>query len=142
MCDNSRRIAVLPGDGIGPEVIAVLVTENTFGDILSDLAATLGGGLRLAPSANLHPGRVSMFEPVHGSAPDIVGTRRANPMAAFASLALLLRCLDEESVASAIEWAIAAAVRAGTVTPGLGGAQTTAEVGREVGRKTLERLSA
>jgi 3-isopropylmalate dehydrogenase len=120
----------------------VLVTENLFGDILSDLAAMLGGGLGLAPSANLHPGRVSMFEPGHGSAPDIAGTGLANPMAAFASLALLLRFLGEEDAARAIEWAIAAAVRAGRVTPDLGGVQATGEVGREVRRKTLERLSA
>jgi len=124
-----------------PARFDVLVTENLLGDILSDLAATLGGGLGLAPSANLHPGRVSMFEPVHGSAPDIVGTGRANPMAAFATVALLLRNLSEDAAACAIESAIEETIRAGAVTPDLGGACTTAEVGRELRARTMERLS-
>ncbi|MGH7465846.1 MAG: isocitrate/isopropylmalate dehydrogenase family protein, partial [Longimicrobiales bacterium] len=71
----------------------VIVAPNLFGDILSDLAAALVGGLGLAPSASLHPGRVGLFEPVHGSAPDIAGTNRANPLAAIMTTALMLRQL-------------------------------------------------
>jgi len=125
-----------------PARFDVVVTENLLGDILSDLAATLGGGLGLAPSANLNPGHVSMFEPVHGSAPDIVGTGRANPIAAFATLAMLLRYLEAGGAADAVEEAIAATIRAGAVTPDLGGERTTSEVGETVRNITMERLGA
>ena len=73
----------------------VIVTDNLFGDILTDLGGAVSGGIGLAPTANLHPGRVSMFEPVHGSAPDIVGTGRANPVAAVLSGAMMLDHLGE-----------------------------------------------
>ena len=73
----------------------VIVTDNLFGDILTDLGGAVSGGIGLAPTANLHPGRVSMFEPVHGSAPDIVGTGRANPVAAVLSGAMMLEHLGE-----------------------------------------------
>src|SRR5690606_40094261 len=73
-----------------PERYQVIVTSNLFGDILSDLAAALTGGLGLAPSANLHPGRHALFEPVHGSAPDIAGKGIANPLGAILTAALML----------------------------------------------------
>ena len=73
----------------------VIVTDNLFGDILTDLGGAVSGGIGRAPTANLHPGRVSMFEPVHGSAPDIVGTGRANPVAAVLSGAMMLEHLGE-----------------------------------------------
>ena len=73
----------------------VVVTDNLFGDILTDLGGAVSGGIGVAPTANLHPGRVSMFEPVHGSAPDIVGTGRANPVAAVLSGAMMLDHLGE-----------------------------------------------
>ncbi len=119
----------------------VIVTENLLGDILSDLAAMLGGGLGLAASGNINPGRVSMFEPVHGSAPDIAGTGAASPLAAFASFALLLRHVGLAPLADDVERAIAETVRAGEVTPDLGGRCTTAEVGRAVRGRVLEAVA-
>ena len=80
----------------------VIVTDNLFGDILTDLGGAVSGGIGLAPTANLHPGRVSMFEPVHGSAPDIVGTGRANPVAAVLSGAMMLDHLGEAEAAELI----------------------------------------
>ena len=80
----------------------VIVTDNLFGDILTDLGGAVSGGIGLAPTANLHPGRVSMFEPVHGSAPDIVGTGRANPVAAVLSGAMMLDHLGETAAAERI----------------------------------------
>ncbi|HVN76645.1 MAG TPA: isocitrate/isopropylmalate family dehydrogenase [Thermoanaerobaculaceae bacterium] len=120
----------------------VIVTENLFGDLLSDLAAMLGGGLGLAASGNIHPGRVSMFEPVHGSAPDIAGTGTACPLAALGSFGLLLRHVRRDDLADALDGAIADTVVAGEVTPDLGGRCTTSEVGRAVRRRVLERLAA
>ncbi len=125
-----------------PARFDVIVTENLFGDILSDLAAALGGGLGLAASANLHPGRVSMFEPVHGSAPDIAGTGKANPLAAMGAFALMLRHVDLGGLADALDAAIADTVRGGALTPDLGGTSTTSEVGRAVRERLLERLAA
>jgi len=115
-----------------PERYDVLVTSNLFGDILSDEAAALIGGLGVAPSANLHPGRVSLFEPVHGSAPDIAGTGRANPIGAILSAALLLEHLGHVPWARAVEEAVAATLREGPRTPDLGGVATTADVGAAV----------
>ena len=80
----------------------VIVTDNLFGDILTDLGGAVSGGIGLAPTANLHPGRVSMFEPVHGSAPDIAGTGRANPVAAVLSGAMMLDHLGESEAADRI----------------------------------------
>ncbi len=80
----------------------VIVTDNLFGDILTDLGGAVSGGIGLAPTANLHPGQVSMFEPVHGSAPDIVGTGRANPVAAVLSGAMMLDHLGETGTAERI----------------------------------------
>ena len=85
-----------------PQRYDVIVTDNLFGDILTDLGGAVSGGIGLAPTANLHPGRVSMFEPVHGSAPDIVGTGRANPVAAVLSGAMMLDHLGESEAAERI----------------------------------------
>ena len=120
----------------------VVVTENLLGDVLSDLAAMLGGGLGLAASGNIHPGRVSMFEPVHGSGPDIAGKGVACPLAAFASFGLLLRHVGLASLADEVDGAIAESVRAGEVTPDLGGRCTTSEVGRAVRTRILDRVAA
>jgi 3-isopropylmalate dehydrogenase len=89
-----------------PKRFKVIVTDNLFGDILSDLIAGLVGGIGYVGSANIHPGRVSMFEPVHGSAPDIAGTGLANPIGAILSAALMLRHLGEEAGASRLERAV------------------------------------
>src|SRR5690606_11748666 len=99
----------------------VIVAPNLFGDILSDLAAALVGGLGLAPSASLHPGKVGLFEPVHGSAPDLVGTNRPNPLAAIMTVALMLRQLGHAGVGGAAEASVRRAVQNGRTTPDLGG---------------------
>ncbi len=118
-----------------PGRFEVIVTENLLGDILSDLAAELAGGVGLAPSANLNPGRHALYEPVHGSAPDLAGSGRANPMAAILSAALLLADAGAEEAASRVEAAVDAALDAGVCTPDLGGRATTAEVGGWIARR-------
>jgi 3-isopropylmalate dehydrogenase len=90
-----------------PQRYDVIVTDNLFGDILTDLGGAVSGGIGFASSANLHPGRVSMFEPVHGSAPDIAGTGKANPTAAVLSGALMLDHLGESEAADRIRAACA-----------------------------------
>ena len=86
-----------------PAQFEVIVTNNLFGDIITDLGAALQGGLGLAASGNLHPGRTSMFEPVHGSAPPLAGRNVANPMGAILSAALMLEYLGLNREAAAIE---------------------------------------
>lgn len=112
-----------------PERYDVVVAPNLLGDILSDLAAGLVGGLGLAASANLHPGRPGMFEPVHGSAPDIAGTGSANPMAAILTAGLLAAHTGAPEVGRALEEAVRAALAEGVATPDIGGAGSTAQVG-------------
>jgi homoisocitrate dehydrogenase len=115
----------------------VIVTTNLFGDILSDLAAGLAGGLGVAPSGNLGDGRAAVFEPVHGSAPDIAGQGVANPIGAILSAAMLLEHLGYDEAARRVRQAVAATVADGITTPDLGGAADT----QEVLRATLLRLS-
>ncbi|RBM17312.1 isocitrate/isopropylmalate dehydrogenase family protein [Streptomyces sp. PT12] len=116
-----------------PTAFDVIVTNNSYGDILSDLTAALAGGLGVAASANLNPatGR-ALFEPVHGSAPDIAGTGTANPFGAILSVALLVEHLGRTEEADAVRRAVAAAVATGCVTPDLGGSLGTKEVGTAV----------
>jgi 3-isopropylmalate dehydrogenase len=111
-----------------PERFQVIVTNNLYGDILSDLGAGLVGGLGLAASANLHPGRAGLFEPVHGSAPPLAGKGVANPMAAVLTGALMLEHLGHPEAARDLERAVKATVAAGVRTPDLGGTATTKEV--------------
>ncbi len=118
-----------------PSRYRVIVTGNLFGDILSDLAAQLAGGLGLAASANLHPGKAALFEPVHGSAPDIAGSGNANPLAAILTSALLLRHLGRRAAADRVEAAVRGAIGANETTADLGGALTTAETGDAVVRR-------
>jgi homoisocitrate dehydrogenase len=106
----------------------VLVTTNLFGDILSDLAAGLVGGLGVAPSANVGAGSVAVFEPVHGSAPDIAGKGIANPTGAILSAAMLLEHVGQPAAAGRVRAAVAATVAAGITTSDLGGRATTREV--------------
>jgi 3-isopropylmalate dehydrogenase len=116
----------------GPERFDVVVTENTFGDILSDIAAAVTGGLGLAASASLGDGGPGIFEPVHGSAPDIAGTGAANPAAMLRSVALLLQhALDRPDLAAALERAVDATLTS-TPTPDLGGTATTTQFGDAV----------
>jgi 3-isopropylmalate dehydrogenase len=117
-----------------PESFDVIVTNNMFGDIVTDLGAALQGGLGVAGSANLHPGEVSMFEPVHGSAPKYAGTGRANPVGAILSLALMLDYLGHAEAALEVERAVAQSLAEGQTTPDLGGSLTTAQVGDLVAR--------
>jgi 3-isopropylmalate dehydrogenase len=99
-----------------------------FGDILSDEAAMLTGSIGMLPSASLGEDGPGLFEPVHGSAPDIAGTGRANPLAMFGSVALMLRHgLDMEEQAAAVESAVDRALEGGLRTPDLGGQATTEE---------------
>ncbi len=112
----------------------VIVTTNLFGDILSDEAAGLAGGLGVAPSANVGAGRVAVFEPVHGSAPDIAGKGIANPVGAILSAAMLLDHLGEPAGAERVRRAVAAIIAAGITTPDLGGRSTTAQVTEAVCR--------
>ncbi|MBI3961152.1 MAG: isocitrate/isopropylmalate dehydrogenase family protein, partial [Deinococcus sp.] len=110
-----------------PESFDVIVTTNLFGDILSDEAAGLVGGLGLAPSANIGE-RAAVFEPVHGSAPDIAGKGIANPMAAILAAAMLLDHLGEAEAAQAVTQAVETVLRQGPHTPDLGGQATTTQV--------------
>jgi 3-isopropylmalate dehydrogenase len=125
-----------------PETYRVIVANNLFGDILTDLAAGLTGGLGLAASANFHPGGIGLFEPVHGSAPDIAGKGLANPLATFLTVALLLDHLGHGVEARAVERSVEAAVAAGQVTPDAGGELSTAAVGRFVREHVAGALAA
>ena len=96
---------------------------------MSDLGAQLVGGLGVAPSGNIHPGQVSMFEPVHGSAPKLAGKHLANPMAAILAVGMMLDYLDFPEIAAEIEELVAKAIREHKTTPDLGGTLGTREVG-------------
>jgi 3-isopropylmalate dehydrogenase len=120
-----------------PRHFDVILTENMFGDILSDEAAMLTGSIGMLPSASLGAGGPGLFEPVHGSAPDIAGTGAANPLAMFLSVALMLRHgFGMETQAAAIESAVDRTLAEGLRTPDLGGAATTQEATQAV----LKRL--
>jgi 3-isopropylmalate dehydrogenase len=112
-----------------PAQFDIIVTNNLFGDIITDLGAGLQGGLGLAASGNLHPGKTSMFEPVHGSAPPLAGKNIANPMGAILSAALMLEYLGLTPEAAAIEAAVQEAVASGQGTKEIGGSLGTRETG-------------
>jgi tartrate dehydrogenase/decarboxylase / D-malate dehydrogenase len=115
---------------LDPGRFDVIVASNLFGDILSDLAAAVAGSIGIAPSGNLNPERdcPSMFEPVHGSAPDIAGRGTADPIGAIWSGAMMLEHIGEEDAARAVEAAIGATLADGPHTPDLGGKATTRDV--------------
>lgn len=119
----------------------VLVTTNLFGDILSDLTAGLAGGLGLAPSANIGSGRTALFEPVHGSAPDIAGRGIANPLATLRSAVMLLHHLGRDGLAVRLDAAIEHVLVHGPHTPDLGGRATTEAVTAAVSRLALASSS-
>ncbi len=112
-----------------PQRYEVVVTSNLFGDILSDLGAQVTGGLGLAPSGNINPGSWALFEPVHGSAPDIAGRGIANPLAAVGCVALALAHLEMDAASADVDECIVASIREGVTTPDLGGSAATSEVG-------------
>ena len=112
-----------------PRQFDVIVTNNMFGDIITDLAAGLQGGLGMAASGNIHPGRTSMFEPVHGSAPPIAGKNMANPFGAILTAAMMLAHLGMAAEAAKIEAAVLQAVRQKKTTQDIGGRLGTREAG-------------
>jgi 3-isopropylmalate dehydrogenase len=114
---------------LDPGQFQVIVTNNLFGDIVTDLGAALQGGLGMAASGNIHPGRTSMFEPVHGSAPKFAGKNIANPIGAISSAALMLETLGLTAEAAAIDAAVLKAVRERQVTQDVGGGLGTREAG-------------
>ena len=115
-----------------PRQFDVIVTNNMFGDIITDLAAGLQGGLGMAASGNIHPGRTSMFEPVHGSAPPIAGKNVANPFGAILTAAMMLRHLEFAKEANKIESAVLEAVRQKKTTQDIGGKLGTNEAAEEI----------
>lgn len=120
----------------GPASMDVVVTENMFGDILTDEASVLAGSMGMLPSASLGAGRVGLYEPIHGSAPDIAGKGIANPLGMILSCAMLLRhSLGLETEAAAIEKAADDAITAGARTADLGGKLTTHQMAEEIVRR-------
>ena len=115
-----------------PKQFEVVVTNNMFGDITTDLGAALQGGLGMAASGNLHPGRISMFEPVHGSAPKYAGTGKANPFGAILTCAMMLDHLGASEAARSIETAVRTCVAEKQCTNDVGGSLTTSQAGDAV----------
>jgi 3-isopropylmalate dehydrogenase len=118
-----------------PRPFDVIVTNNMFGDIITDLAAGLQGGLGMAASGNIRPGKTSMFEPVHGSAPPIARKNVANPIGAILTVAMMLRHLGMEENATKIEDAVLAAIHAKMTTQDVGGSLGTKEVGQWIAER-------
>jgi tartrate dehydrogenase/decarboxylase/D-malate dehydrogenase len=112
----------------------VIVTTNLFGDILSDQGGAMIGSIGLTPSANMNPESdfPSMFEPVHGSAPDIAGQGIVNPIATILAGAMMLRHLGEESAADRVETAVSHTLASGIKTRDLGGSATTTDMGEAI----------
>jgi 3-isopropylmalate dehydrogenase len=124
-----------------PRDFDVLVTENMFGDILTDEASMLAGSLGLLPSASLGDSKRGLYEPIHGSAPDIAGRGIANPYGAILSVAMLLRhSLQLEQEAAAVDNAVSRAIESGALTPDLAGASRKASTTREVGDTVTREL--
>jgi 3-isopropylmalate dehydrogenase len=121
-----------------PKQFDVIVTSNMFGDIVTDLAAGLQGGLGMAASANVHPGQLSLFEPVHGSSPPLAGKNVANPMGAILTAALMLEHLGWTEEAARLESAVSSAVENEQTTVDVGGSLGT----RETGEAIVARLRA
>ncbi len=120
-----------------PESFDVIVTTNLFGDIITDLGAMLQGGLGVAAGGNIHPGRVSMFEPIHGSAPKYKGQDKANPIAAILAGAMMLEHLGEAAAAARIEEVVADLLQSGRIPSLQAGAMRTSEIGALVAEGVL-----
>ena len=119
-----------------PAQYDVIVSNNLFGDLLTDLGAAIQGGLGLAASGNIHPGKVSLFEPVHGSAPPLAGKGVANPIGAVLTVAMMLEYLGFNDASAAVERAVREAVVANETTRDLGGSLSTEQAGAAI-RKRL-----
>ena len=122
-----------------PASLDVVVTNNMFGDIVTDLGAMLQGGMGVAASGNLHPGKTSMFEPIHGSAPPLAGKGIANPIGSIVTAQMMLEGLGERDAAARLEHAVLGCLAAGETTTDLGGTLTTSQAGDAVLRR-LERM--
>ena len=112
-----------------PEHYDTIVTPNLFGDIITDLGAAIQGGMGIAASGNIHPGRVSMFEPIHGSAPKYAGKNKANPIAAIVAAAMMMNHLGETEAGAAIEGAVESMIVSGRVKNLRAGTHGTSEIG-------------
>jgi 3-isopropylmalate dehydrogenase len=123
-----------------PGQFQVIVTNNLFGDIITDIGGALQGGLGMAASGNIHPGRTSLFEPVHGSAPPLAGKNVANPMGAILSAAIMLETLGRREEATLIESVVEQAVHEGQTTVDIGGTLGTREVGQWIASR-IEQVS-
>jgi 3-isopropylmalate dehydrogenase len=117
---------------LDPGQYDVIVSNNLFGDILTDLGAAIQGGLGLAASGNIHPGRVSLFEPVHGSAPALAGQGKANPVGAILTSAMMLEYLGNKKASEAIEKAVSEAILHDETSRDLGGSLSTEQVGTAI----------
>ena len=117
---------------LDPSQYQVIVTSNLFGDILTDVGAAIQGGLGLAASGNIHPGKVSLFEPVHGSAPPLAGKGIANPIGSILTLAMMLEYLGFQNLKDEVEEAVRAAVSANETTRDLGGELSTEQAGAAI----------
>ncbi|HEU4433024.1 MAG TPA: isocitrate/isopropylmalate family dehydrogenase, partial [Pyrinomonadaceae bacterium] len=117
---------------LNPAQYEVIVTNNLFGDILTDVGAAIQGGLGLAASGNIHPGRVSLFEPVHGSAPPMAGKGIANPIGSILTLAMMLEYLGFQKLSDEVEEAVRAAVLENETTRDLGGELSTEQAGAAI----------
>jgi 3-isopropylmalate dehydrogenase len=111
-----------------PEQFDTIVTTNLFGDIITDLGAAICGGLGVAASGNINPGNVSMFEPIHGSAPKYAGKGIASPVGAIGAVALMLEYLGESDASRAIEGAVREGLKSSRITGVEAGSQRTEEV--------------
>ena len=117
---------------LDPAQYDVIVSNNLFGDILTDLAAAIVGGLGLAASGNIHPGKVSLFEPVHGSAPLLADKGIANPIGAILTAGMMLEYLGQKAASQAVEEAVRQSVLHNEVTHDLGGNLSTSEAGAAI----------
>lgn len=120
---------------LDPAQYDVIVSNNLFGDILTDLGAAIAGGLGVAASGNIHPGRVSLFEPVHGSAPPLAGKNVANPIGAILTASMMLEYVGQKAASEAIERAVRASVAHNETTGDLGGSLSTSEAGEAILRR-------
>jgi 3-isopropylmalate dehydrogenase len=125
-----------------PEWFDVAVTPNLFGDIITDLGAMIQGGMGIAASGNIHPGKVSMFEPIHGSAPKYRGQNKANPIATILAVSMMLEHVGEHDAAVCVEGAVGELIKSGRIRSMQAGVHATDELGDLVAGELRARASA